>query len=240
VIRNLTMSFKPVWLMGVGTLAGLLFLLLFACLLMLVHRRSAEVFWDVLRQRVVWPVLLLAAILGGFSLTMVVIDATGGRFYDQKADAITSLLRLPFVGTKTWEIQVPSGTSDLAVAMDIPAGELKSLKIESKQPLTIGLNVPPETAIRGDQTLELLAAESFEWTRGRNPSGPLTETLDSLFVVNDSGSTATLTLNRTTQPEVPEARIIVFSAVGLVLFVLAYWVVGLLFPKIAAVALATG
>ena len=243
MIRNLEMSLKPFWMIGMGALAGLLILAVLWLLLLLVQRRWAGTLLAVARERVVLPVLVVACGLALLAVSLTVSDWLGGRFYDQKLAALQSVLRLPAVGRLQFQLDVPAGETDQRVALSIPDNELKSLLLQSDQLLSVGINVAPSEAITDQQKadrLELLPGEPYRWSRGREPSGPLAGPVDAIYLTNETGTAAQVTLDVTTQPVVPEARVIPYTAIGLVAFVVYYLLLQLLLPKIAAVATTTG
>ncbi|MDH3717002.1 MAG: ABC transporter permease [Planctomycetota bacterium] len=240
VTRNLMTSMRPFWLLGVGALAALLILALIWLIAYLVHRRTAIVISEIVREKVVFPVLMLAMAFGLFTLVMTAIDYGGGRFFDLKVAALKSLLRIPQVGQRQWTVDVPAGTADQEIVVKIPAGELNSIQLEADQLLTISWNRPVSQAESDEDLAELRSDEPFGWVRGPEPSGPLAGQLQSIFVTNETKSPARVSIDIDQQIVVPEARIIVYTALGLVLFVMFYVALQLFFPKIAAVALTTG
>lgn len=239
--RELAIGLKPVWLLGIGAFSGLVLVALLWLLLLVVHRRAAATMWDVLREKVVSPVLIAAAALSLFSISMTISDAMGGRFFDRKADALWSVARLPSVGTTDRSIEIIADVKDQEIQLNVPEGELKALAISSDQPVTLTINRPAiEADIAKGERFEVLPAESFSWKRGREPKGPLAAELQSLFVTNDGGKAATLNVTTQTQTPLPEARVIPYTAIGLLGYVGAFLLLQSLFPKIAAVAFTTG
>ncbi len=238
--RNFMTSLRPFWLLGVGALAGLLLLAVIWMIAYLVHRRTAMVMAEVVREKVVWPVLAVAVAFGLFTLIMTAVDLAGGRFFDLKTAALQSVLRIPYVGERQWTVEVPAATADHPIVVDIPAGELKGITLEADRLVTIGWNRPVSEAESDADLVELRSGEPFSWVRGDEPKGPLAGELRSIYVANEADAPARLTVQIDQQIVVPEARIMVYTALGLVVWVLAYVALQLWFPKIAAVAFTTG
>ena len=238
---RLIKALGPFWLIGAGALAGLLMLALLWGLLAVVHRRSAQMLLEITRERVVFPVLVVAVALGLYTIIITLADVTGARFFDQKLAAVKSVFRLPSVGARAFPVDVAAGTDDLAVPLNVRDGELKSIELGSELPLTIALNVPKtRNEELKSESLVQLVGDPFKWNRPRDPSGPWAGKVTTLYVTNESDSPAKLTVKLQTQPVVPEARVIPYTAFGLVAFVGGFFLLQLLFPRIAAVALTTG
>lgn len=239
--RELAIGLKPVWLIGVGSLAGLIGIALLFLLLAVVRRRSVATMWDLLREKLVLPVLVIAGLLGLFSIGMTIFDSLGGRFFDRKQEALLSVLRLPVVGDQEVDISIGSGALNQKIPLDIPSGELKSITLASPQPLSVGVNLPTiEASIEKGERFEVLPKEPFKWTRSRDATGPFLKSIDALYVDNNGDAAATLKISTETTVAVPEARLILYTGFGLFLYVVGYLLLQWLFPKIAAVAFTTG
>jgi ABC-type transport system involved in multi-copper enzyme maturation permease subunit len=239
VIDRLIKALTPFWLVGIGALLGLLVLLLLWGLLAVVHRPTARLMREIVGEKLVWPVLLLAVGLAVFSIAITAYDVLGGRFYDQKAVAIRSVFRMPFVGSRALDVHVFADATKLEVPLNIRAGELSELRLTSDNAVTVGINVPPSEALTSDDRFEL-TGEPANWVRGRDPRGPLAGEVRALYVTNDAGKPAKLSINLTTEIRVPEARLMPYTALGLVAYVAAYLLLQMLLPRVAAVALTTG
>ncbi|NIL97822.1 MAG: hypothetical protein GTO62_12040, partial [Planctomycetales bacterium] len=238
--RNLMTSLRPFWLLGVGAVAGLLILLLIWLIAYLVHRRTATVLAEIVREKVVFPVVMLAMACGLFTLIMTAIDLGGGRFFDLKGAALKSVLRIPYVGRWERTVEVPAAAADQQILANIPAGELKSIELEADQLLAVGWNVPVSEAQSEEELVALRPGEAFYWARGPEAKGPLAGQLQAIFVTNETNSPARVSMDIDQQIVVPEARMIVYTALAVVLFVMFYVGLQLFFPKIAAVAFTTG
>ncbi|MDA1280857.1 MAG: hypothetical protein O3B95_12625, partial [Chloroflexi bacterium] len=192
--RELAIGLKPVWLIGVGTLAGLIFIALFYLLLLVAHRRAAAAMLDILCNRLVMPVLTVAVILSTFSVGMTVNDELfGGRFFDRKMDALTSVVRFPMVGLRARDVEIDAGARDQIVALNVPDGELKQITLSSTEPLTIAVNKTTQEAdILTHERFEILRQEPFSWSRPREATGPWSGEVSRLQVNSDNNVAATL------------------------------------------------
>jgi ABC-type transport system involved in multi-copper enzyme maturation permease subunit len=241
VTRELVIGLKPVWLIGVGAVVGLIGIALLFLLLVVIHRRSAVAMWDILCEKLVLPVLIVAVLLGLFSIGMTISDSLGGRFFDRKKDSLLSLARLASVGTQNIEVDVPPDALDQKILLDIPTGELKTISLSSSQPLSVGVNLPPiEASIEKHERFEVLPDGPFKWTRSPEATGPLRKAVNALYIANESDAVADLKIQVETTVVVPEARLIIYTAGGLLLYITAYLLLQWIFPKIAAVTFTTG
>lgn len=245
--RNLTMSMQPFWLLGVGALAGLAIVTALWLIVYLIHRPTGIRIGEVLRERMVFPVLILAAGFGLFTLAMTAWDATGGRFFDLKSEALHSVTRIASVGLLEVDEEIPAGATEHPVIFRIPAGELKKIELKLRESdqeqgdrLMVSWNRPFAETQDEEESVEIRPEDSYSWSRRREPTGPLAGELAALYVANETASPITLQIQIEQQMVVPEARVIVVTAMGLVVFVLCYILLQFLFPKMAAIALTTG
>ena len=239
--QELVIGLKPVWLIGVGALAGLIGIALLFLLLVVIHRRSAATMWELLREKLIFPVLIVAVLLGLFSIGMTISDSLGSRFFDRKKDTLLSLFRLASVGAQDIEVDIQPDALSQKILLDIPSGELKTISLTSSEPLTVGINIPPiEASIQDLERFEVLPGEPFKWTRSLDATGPLRKSVRALYVANDGNVAATLNIQLVTSVVVPEARLILYTACGLFLYAVVYLLLQASFPKVAAVAFTTG
>ncbi|MEK6249173.1 MAG: ABC transporter permease [Planctomycetales bacterium] len=236
--NELEIGLKPLWLIGVGAGIGLIIVVLFWLLLLVFNRRAANAMLNILREKLVFPVLLVAALLSLFSIGMSISDVfMEGRFFDRKQEAILSTLRLPFVGEEEFSFYVEANQKDQIFALPVPEGELRSIDLSSDQPLVVAVNEP---TIEADITTMERFTLPYSWARVRKATGPFIEQLETLHVDNDGDEGTYLVVKVVTDIIIPESRAIPLTAVGLVAFVSTFLLMQWLFPKIAAVALTTG
>lgn len=235
------LSIKPIWLIGVGAAGGLLGIAILLLFLTVVHRRTAAEMRSLLRENIVFPVLVVAVILSLFAGGVTALDMLGARLFDRKQDSLLSLLRLPVVGSQILEVSIEGGAVAQKIPLKIPAGELKSLTVSSPETVNIGINLPPlEASLAKQERFEVRPEQTFKWVRTRDATGPLLKTLESLYVENDTDSSIPISIQFETTATVPESRLILYTAGGLFCFVVFYLLVQLLFPRIAAIGFTTG
>ena len=235
------LGIKPLWLIGVGAFAGLISLALLLLVLTVIHRRTAAEMRSLLRESIVFPLLVVALLLSLVAGAITLTDNLGGRRFDRKQDAMLSLLRLPYAGDRSLEVAIDGQAAAQKIPLEIPAGELKSLTVSSPQTLNIGINLPPlEASLEKHERFEVRPEHPFKWVRTNDAAGPLLKRLESLFVENNAAQPAELEIEYTTTATVPESELILYTAAGLFSLVVFYLLIQLLFPRIAAIALTTG
>ncbi len=235
------LGLKPIWLIGAGAAIGLISLVILFLLLTVVHRSLAEEMRALLRENIVLPILLIALALALFAGGITLIDLLGGRLFDRKQESFASLLRLPYVGSEQLEFTVNANTVAEKIALEIPTGELKSLTINTTEPVSVGINIPPiEASLAKQERLEVQSKAPFKWVRTRDATGPLLQSLESLYVENDTDTAAQIDIQYETTATVPEANLIFYTAIGLFFYVMIYLILQLLLPQIAAIGFTTG
>tara|TARA_Y100001933_G_scaffold36256_4_gene31302 strand:+ start:1890 stop:3419 length:1530 start_codon:yes stop_codon:yes gene_type:complete len=241
VTQAFDLSLKPVWLIGVGAAIGLAALAILYLFLLTVHRRMADEMRALVRENIVLPVLLIAVALGLFAGGIVVIDLLGGRLFDRKQESLTSMLRLPFVGSEKLEFKIKAKASAEKIPVKIPSGELKSLSFSATDPISVGINIPPiEARLAEQERFEVRPKKPFNWVRTRDSQGPLRDALEAFFVENVNDTVVQVDIEYETTATVPEANLIFYTAVGLFAYVLLFFTLQLLLPQIAAIGFTTG
>ncbi len=246
-------TLTPLWLLGIGMLAGLLLIGVFWGLLWGVdrvwnnerlHRTTLEM-WLSIREGVLFYVLIVAmvfgviAILGTFSL----------RPLKESAAILSSLPRLTQVGTREYSIDIP-GTPPPANSDDIviPAvhkmpvnfwgNEVQSLTIDSTE--NISISQDPEAEMDTLASNNIKADEPFTWRRRPSAKSPFGDAhVDELYIRNRGTDDAKVTVTVTSDVEYPEVRIIPVAAVGIFGLFLLYFLQATFMPRLSAIALAT-
>ena len=251
--RFLETSFKPFWLLGAGLGIGLVVLLLLWCLLLLVRRRWAMLALETVREGVVLPAVVVAALLAGFAVVVSVTDAAFGfRFFEQKAASLSSVLRTFNVGTHKFVQTVPAGTKDHPLALNVRPGEFKSLKLDSPGRLFVKISRPDDDEIKqvfgeradakaalarwGNFNFYLEPGKTYEQSRGKDEPWPLS--LSTLLVTNETPDDVELAVELATDIAVPQANIIPITATSLAAYVIVLVLLRIIFPKVSAVAAA--
>jgi ABC-type transport system involved in multi-copper enzyme maturation permease subunit len=273
-----SMWLTPVWLLGVGAIVGLALLLLLwgialvisrlpvigdsanaiqearaeesravltqwilRPLLVLFSRRTVTEIPGAVREGALWPVFLTTASLAAFGIF-------GAIFVDEPLQLLSSLTRLPSVGTAELEFEIPvseledpnDSFSDLTahqIPVSLKLAEVRSLTFDSNQRLSVATR--PFLDVKPGASLEVNAGEPTVWYKGTQSVNPLVDADVSEFHIRNLGSdTAKLTLTTVTAPPDPEVAII--PIVGLmiaVVFLLYIWQRAVA-PRMSAIALA--
>jgi ABC-type transport system involved in multi-copper enzyme maturation permease subunit len=273
-----SMWLTPVWLLGVGAIVGLALLLLLwglalvisrlpvigdsanaiqearaeesravltqwilRPLLVLFSRRTVTEIPGAVREGALWPVFLTTVSLAAFGIF-------GAIFVDEPLQLLSSLTRLPSVGTAKLEFEIPvseledpdDSFSDLRayqIPVSLKVAEVRSLTFDSNQRLSVATR--PFLDVKPGAALEVNAGEPAVWYKGVQSVNPLVDADVSEFHIRNLGSdTAKLTLTTVTAPPDPEVAII--PIVGLmiaVVFLLYIWQRAVA-PRMSAIALA--
>jgi hypothetical protein len=227
----------PVWMLGAGAFLGLLVLSILWLVMLIVSRRRAMEVPGMIAEGPLLPIFVVAMILAIFGLV-------GALLADDRDEILGSLLRIPFVGTKTVEVELPAAQIDalesktVRIPIDFRDRELRSVLVRSNSDLLVS---PPENEEgRTPVRWQVTGGDEFSKERGLDASWALAVEGNSYFVaqnVGDRDAVAEFTL--TTTALHPQANMIAITAVSLVGVFLAYLLVAWWFPKTSAIALAT-
>ncbi len=227
-LANLQLWITPLWMLSLGTTAGLVILAVLYGILYAVNRPAANAAWAAISESVVMPILWLAiAMLGlmAFAWPQMPTDKV-----------LESLQRLPAMGTTTQTVTLDPRSEDVAVAAPMIAEEVVAYQIDSDQ--DIRLSGEEEKAYTKSAVV-IEGGELYDWnTKSKKPRG-LSGEIDDLYLTNDGDAPAKVTLTFTTEARTPEVRqipIVAFSLVGLVLL---YLVVRLALPSASTISAAT-
>ncbi len=229
--------FGPLWIIGTGALLGLLGLLAIWGISFVLSRSyaaaAAEVAWEA-------P---LRAILATASI-MSLMGLVGFALVKDPGDILASLSRIRAVGTQTYEVKVPlvADAETIATTWKLPqplfGDELRELEITSNEPLLV--EAVDDGFGKFTWRKEVESGLPFLWSPRRDVSNPFRgEKVESLVVTNQGQSEAQIRLTVHTGLKYHEVMAIPITAVGLVLIVLAYFLLRVLAPKVSAIALAT-
>jgi ABC-type transport system involved in multi-copper enzyme maturation permease subunit len=225
---NLLLWLTPIWMLSVGVTIGAVVLVGLYGGLFVLSRQAADAVTRLVRESVLLPIsYLVVAFIAFFLLGIPTMPA---------GSVIASLKRLPAVGQTHVAATIPAHGEDVEVPIDFRASELQRYSFASKQDLVVD-------AQAGDAyTKPLILVEGnepYNWT----PSSPRQRLLDGtvtkLYVTNQSDAATDLSIDLTTDVEMPEVHqipIVASCVAGVYLvYLLLYW----LFPKLSAIAIAT-
>ncbi len=243
----------PVWLVGVGLLAGVVLIALFWGLLLILSRvpgltflaRPACEFWSTIREGVLYYVLIAVvvfcaiAVLGTFML----------RTPSDSLDILSSLPRLTQVGTREFSATIPgtppaANPDDLVVPPEhdmeviFRGDELRNLTIRSTENLSVSNEAG--TDMSSMQAVQVTAEEVFDWRKRANVKSPFgDDAVERMYIRNRGEDAADVVITTQTDVVYPEVRAVPIAAVALFGLFLLYFLQSTLMPRLSAIALAT-
>jgi ABC-type transport system involved in multi-copper enzyme maturation permease subunit len=261
----------PLWLLGVGALLGLVLLAILwgvafllsrlpflgtigdrsqqsplprglQAMLAIFSRRAVGEVPAVVREGPLWPLFIVTLCFAAFGIF-------GAFFVKEPMTLLSSLGRLPFVGTYTTsenvEVSKPLDPDDEyspLSAQQLPLrfrnNEIRSIVIVSDQKLTVAMH-PFNDAEPGTQ-LDVTADEPFTWKLSEQTVSPLVEgNVDVFYVRNLGDAPASVTLTVTTTPPFPQVATIPMTSLAIAVIFLLYLYQQAAAPRMSAVALAT-
>ncbi len=249
VVSTLT----PLWLLGIGVLAGLALVgILWGLLAVLAKvtgseglERAWREMWNSVREGVLYYLLIVACVFGGIGI----LGSFSLRSLGESASILGSLPRLWSVGVKEYVIQIPGSQlptdpDDIVIpevrelALDFRGSELRELKVESSE--NISMADDPEAEMDTLSSTNVKADEPFSWRRRPNSTSPFgDEQGSSLYFRNRGVDEAKVNVTVKSDVEYPEVRIVPILAVAVFLVFLLYFLQSLLMPRLSAIALAT-
>jgi hypothetical protein len=229
----------PIWLLGVGALAGLIILVILWGVLWLVSRRAAREIPSAVGEGVLLPILIVTAALALFGLVgTALVQAPGNHIYSLRRVVLFS------AGSETRQYTIPAATraggelKPHEIDVDFHGDELRELRLASPQNLVV--TTPPRGSAKPAQLWAITGGEELRWVRGEQEASPLWgEQFDRLLVYNDRDTETTLQLTITTQPIYPEIATVPITAICVVAVFLLYLGGRVSMPKVSAIALAT-
>jgi ABC-type transport system involved in multi-copper enzyme maturation permease subunit len=225
---NLTIWLTPIWILSLGVTAAAAVLLAVFGIVCLISRQTAEAAFRLVRESVLQWISYVVLVLVGFSL--LAIPMMPAR------QVLSSLKRLPKVGTFTSEVKIPARTDDLEVPLNFESDELRSYTFASEQDLTIGV----EKGKAYSHPLILVEGQApYVWTPSSKTQRLFNGPVEKLYVTNQSDAPTDLKI--TVQTEVPlvEVRQIPIAAVTVIAIYAAYMLLHWLLPGVSTIALAT-
>ena len=177
VPRWVTTWLTPLWLIGIGILAGLLILLLLWALLFLVSRKTAREIPNYLSEGVMPGMLAIACLfaIGGLVATITV---------KEPAKMIGSLRLLSSSGESNYSGTISESVSEDTinwepVAVNIDPGNFRGFIITSTEPVLFSYDANPEETI---SPTEIDPTDGLKYSRSRTGSFLLTVSLSQIFI----------------------------------------------------------
>ncbi|MHB8969990.1 MAG: ABC transporter permease subunit [Pirellulaceae bacterium] len=246
-------TLTPLWLVGVGALAGVALIALFWGLLSVLSQvpglaflgRPAREFWLTIREGVLSYVLVVVIVFGAIAL----LGSFMLRPMRDSLEILSSLSRLTQVGTREFSATIP-GTPPAAsddevvvpaeheMGVNFRGDEMWNLKIRS----TENLSVSQEADLDMDslQSVNVTAEVPFEWKKRPNAKSPFgDETIERLYIRNRGVDPAVVVATVQTDVVYPEVRVVPIVAISLFGVFLLYFLQSTFMPRLSAIALAT-
>jgi len=225
---NLTIWLTPVWIFAAGVTAGIAVLLLAFGMLWLVHRRTADAAFRLVRESILlWISYAAIVFVVFFFLALPIMPVK---------PVLHSLARLSKVGTFSTTVKIPARTSDAEAPVNFESDELQSYSFRSEQDLVVGVE---RGKAYSNPLIRVEGGEAYTWTpsskRQRLFNGPI----NTLFVTNQSDVATELTIEYKTDVPQPMVRKIPATAISLVALFVLYLLLHWLLPGISTIALAT-
>jgi hypothetical protein len=225
-------ALPPIWLLGAGCLIAMLFAVgCWFVLRVLAPRAAAEArasLGDGFLGPLVW--LLVAMSSAAVALTPLV-----------PLDQITrSLVRLTSATSASETVEVAPGVSLQPVELPLRPQELAAITLQADRPLLVRTQQPIEGfALVKVPDVELSGKEPWTWRRSDGATNPFLGQRARLEVTNTGTAAVPLTVRWQLSPEFPQAAILPWTVVSLVVIVAAYALFRLVPRRIAAIASAT-
>ena len=240
----------PIWLVGLGCLAGLIVLAVLYGLAKLVLPRMAQIAEGTLRDGFVMPVVGLAAGFAGFALLSLLLSVAGVG-YLPLADLTRSLVNLPTSNAFHESFSVPPVAKEErgAKPQEFPLfeyrpQEIRSVEITSDQDLEFYLRDPASFMVGAiPEKITLSRNEPWSWPSKeagtKSQSNPFAGRKATLYVLNPADAPAKLEVSGVIREEFPQVAVVPYTAAGVAGIVLFYLLLRLVIPKVMAVASVT-
>ncbi|QDS98444.1 ABC transporter permease subunit [Adhaeretor mobilis] len=226
-MSNLPIWLTPIWLIATGVTVGALILLLVWLVLRAVNRPAGRAVSQALGEGVLLP---LSYFVAGLALLAVLATPTMPW-----KEAIESLKRLPSVSTVEKTITVEEG-SEQELPLVFKSSELQSYSFDSEQEIVVNLEAGKGYA---DPLLTVEAQTPYKWSPGGMRSREFEGDIEKIFLVNESDQPTQVTMQFERDVEMPEVRVILYSALAIMGLVTVYFLIRWLAPQVSVIASAT-
>ncbi len=223
----------PLWLFGVGTLAGLVILGILWGVLWLISREAARLAPEAITEGALVPVLWIAVGFAAFGIL-------GSFIVRDRDEVFASLARLPFVGAVSREVLVAAAEpgqdpEQQMIPLPFRGDEIK--RIEIRSPEKLEMSTPPDEAGAVELLWNVTGGEDFVWVRRSEAVNPLAGSeIAGLVATNLGAEDTTVSFTLVTAPLHGEVAAIPLTALAVVIPFLAFLFVRWAFPKTAAIA----
>lgn len=228
----------PLWILGVGAIAGLIGLFLIWLVVLLVSRRTAWDMIDMLGESALLPIFVTTLLFAIFGLV-------GGVFVRAPLEMLASVPRFSATGMTELTREIPMCEDgqffDFPLQRAVLGKELSLYRIESDQPIYVGRAIDPAEEVPESRLLrEVREGVALEWIRGKESISPIgDEPVSMLQITNLGGAEASVKITVGTRPVYPQTWAIIVTALCVISIFVVYFLQQIIFPKMSAIALAT-
>ena len=223
----------PLWLLSVGTLAGLIILAILWGVLWLISREAANLAPGAITEGALLPVLWIVLGFAAFGVL-------GSFIVRDRDEVFNSLARLPYIGATPKEVLVKAaapGQEPEPQAISLPFLGDEIRRIEIRSPEKLEMSTPPDEAGAVELLWNVAADEDFVWIRRSEAINPLAGSeIAGLVATNLGAEDAKVSFTLTTSPLHKEVIAIPITALAVVAPFLVFLFVRWAFPKTAAIA----
>ena len=242
LVADLITWITPLWVLGLGALAGLTLLFVFWGILAIGSRRIAVAVAEGVREGLLWPLLFVLVFFAG--LGVVTSFSVHKPF-----DILSSLSRVKKVGTDEFNFELTETATDIKsetfyqprekeIPVPFHVVELQRLLFESTVDLLVSTRAEEDPG--PVKEFRVTAGETFSWLPPQKAVEFFpNQHVNSLYVRNLGGESGALTVTVQTELRYPEVRAIPLMAGMIFTFFLFYLALLKTCPKISAIALAT-
>lgn len=224
-------------MLGVGTLVGLLVLLVLWGVFYLVSRRRAV---EVPEMLGTGPMVPITWILG----LLAIFGVVGALIAKDVRPILNSAVRAPFTGAKDFNVAVQPAPDDASqapptvLAIRMRGAELRSIRVESPVDLTVRSTA--KIADLPALEFEVTGGDTKEWIRAADGAEGLDKVnLNGLELISRGDTPGQVALRIVTSPQHTQAMSIPLTALVVILGYVLYTAIYFGTPKTAAIALAT-
>jgi hypothetical protein len=227
-MTNLAIWLKPIWLLSLGTTAGLLIVAALWGLVYLINRKAAQSVAITVKESILLPVTYTLLTIGILALLATPTMNPG--------EVWSSLQRLGDVGTIKETITVPAKTVDHPMEISFRADELEEYSFTSQQDLAVN---PEKGKGYVEPLIQVSGAESYIWSPGANLARGFEGEIDTLYFTNESDLPSEVEIEFISDVEMSEVHYLPLAALSVVALYLGYLLINLIAPRASIIAVAT-
>jgi heme/copper-type cytochrome/quinol oxidase subunit 2 len=227
-MTNLAIWLKPIWLLSLGTTAGLVIVAALWGLLYLINRKAAQSVATTVKESILLPVTYTLLTIGILALLATPTMNPG--------EVWSSLERLGSVGTVTETITVPASTVDHPASIPFRADELEEYSIVSEQDLAVNSEKGKGYV---EPLIQVSGAEIYKWSPGSNLPRNFEGEIDTLYFTNESDLPSEVKLEFRSDVEMSEVHYLPLAALSVVALYLVYLLINAVAPRASIIAAAT-